>query len=129
MNLALAAAFGWLVPGGTYLLARRYLQFAVALLLVSSATVAGILLHGANLWPGAEELQGLDGLTAAMAQGGAWARLLAGAPYLLARLFQYSGTYLAGQTHEYGTTLLVLAGLFNLLALADALELRKVRPS
>ena len=48
-------------------------------------------------------------------------------PYLLARLFNYSQTFLSGQTHEYGTTLLVLAGLFNLLALADALELRKAK--
>jgi len=127
MNLALTALFGWLVPGGAYLLARRYLQSAVALALVSCATVAGLALHGANLWPGADELRGLDGLTAIIAQAGAWARPLAGAPYLLARLFQYSQTFLAGELHEYGTTLLVLAGLLNLLALADALQLRKAR--
>jgi len=125
MNLAFTAAFGWLVPGGAYLLARRYLQFAVSLALVSAATAAGVALHGASLWPRADELQGLDGLTALMAQGGAIARLLAGGPYLLARLGDYSQTFLAGQTHEYGTTLLALAGLFNLLALADACELRK----
>ena len=46
---------------------------------------------------------------------------------LAARLCHYSQTFLAGQTHEYGTTLLVLAGLFNLLALAGALELRKAK--
>ena len=129
MNLALTAAFGWLVPGGAYLLARRYLQFAISLALVSAATIAGIALHGANLWPGANELQGLDGLAAVMAQAGGLARILAGAPYLLARLSNYSQTFLAGQTHEYGTIMLVLAGLFNLLALADALELRKAKQS
>jgi hypothetical protein len=127
MNPALTAAFGWLVPGGAYLLARRYLQFAVSLALVCGATVAGVALHGANLWPGADELQGLDGVATWMAQGGALVRIMAGAPYLLARLFHYSQTFLAGETHEYGTTLLVLAGLVNLLALADALELRKAR--
>ena len=125
MNVVLTAAFGWLVPGGAYLVARRYLQFALSLTIVCGATVAGIALHGANLWPRAEELQGLDSLAGWMAQGGALARAMAGAPYLLARLCHYSQTFLAGQTHEYGTTLLVLAGLFNLLALADALELRK----
>jgi hypothetical protein len=129
MNLVLTAAFGWLVPGGAYLLARRYLQFAVSLALVSCATVAGIVLHGANLWPGADELQGLDGLATVMAQAGGLAKVLAGAPYLLARLCNYSQTFFAGQTHEYGTTLLVLAGLFNLLALADGLELRKAKQS
>ena len=125
MNVAFTAVFGWLVPGGAYLLARRYLQFAVSLALVCAATAAGIALHGANLWPQADELQGLDGLSAGMAQAGAIARVLAGAPYFLSRVFHYSQTFLAGQTHEYGTTLLALAGLFNLLALADALELRK----
>jgi hypothetical protein len=129
MNLALTAAFGWLVPGGAYLLARRYLQFAVSLALVSCATIAGIALHGANLWPGADELRGLDGLATVMAQAGGLAKVLAGAPYLLARLANYSQTFFAGQTHEYGTTLLVLAGLFNLLAIADALELRKAKQS
>jgi len=125
MNLALTAVFGWLVPGGAYLLARRYLQFAISMVLVCCATVAGIALHGANLWPQADELRGLDGIAALMAQGGALARAMAGAPYLVARLCNYSQTFLGGQTHEYGTVLLALAGLFNLLALADALELRK----
>jgi len=127
MKIAVSAAFGWLVPGGAYLLARRYLQFGIALVLVCSATAAGIALHGANLWPQADELQGLDGLATWMAQAGAIARALAGLPYLLARLCNYSQTFLSGQMHEYGTTLLVLAGLFNLLALADGLELRKAK--
>jgi hypothetical protein len=121
MKTALTAAFGWLIPGGAYLLTRRYLQFAIAMLLVCGTTVAGIMLQGANLWPQAAELQGLDGFTAGMAKAGAIAKLLAGAPALLAHLCNYSQTFLNGQTHEYGTTLLVLAGLFNLLALADAL--------
>lgn len=127
MKTAMAAVFGWLVPGGAYLLARRYWQFGVSLAVVCCATVAGVALHGANLWPQASEMQGIDGLTGLMANAGGVARLLAGGPYLLTRLAGYSQTFLGGQTHEYGTTLLALAGLFNLLALADALELRKAR--
>jgi hypothetical protein len=125
MKTAAAALFGWLVPGGAYLLGRRYLQFGVSLAVVCSATVAGVALHGANLWPQADELAGLDGFTAGVAQAGALAKVLAGAPYLLARLCSYSQTFLGGQTHEYGTAMLVLAGLFNLLALVDGIERRK----
>jgi hypothetical protein len=33
--------------------------------------------------------------------------------------------FLDGRLHEYGTTLLLFAGLFNLLAISSALELRK----
>ena len=129
MRAAATAAFGWLVPGGAYLLTRRYLQFAVSLALVCCATAAGMVLHGANLWPQAGELKGLDGFAAGMAQAGAAAKALAGGPYLLARVCDYSQTFLSGQTHEYGTTLLVLAGLFNLLALVDGMDLRKARHS
>lgn len=129
MKVAAMAVFGWLVPGGAYLWTRRYLQFGIALALVCCATVAGMALHGANLWPAPAELEGLDGFTMGMARAGAGAKLLAGAPYLLTLLSHYSRTFLSGQTHEYGTTLLVLAGLFNLLALADGLESRKGKQS
>lgn len=129
MNAVLTATFGWLIPGGAYLLTRRYLQFAIAFGSVCCATVFGVLLHGTNLWPASNELQGLDALATRVAQAGGIARMLAGGPYLLLRFCDYSQTFLAGQTHEYGSALLVLAGLFNLLALADALELRKAQLS
>ena len=122
MKAAATAAFAWLLPGGAYLLKRRYTQFVLSLALVCCATAAGIALGGANLWPQAGELEGLDTFTAGLAHAGALAKVLAGAPYLLARLGHYSQSFLSGQTHEFGTTLLVLAGLFNLLALADGLK-------
>jgi len=119
-----AILLGWLLPGGGYLLRKSYRRFVLFLLVVSSATIAGVLLGGSNLWPAADELQGLDGLAALTARGGAIAKLLAGGPYLLARLAGYSQTYLAGCLHEYGTALLAAAGLLNLLAIADACETR-----
>jgi hypothetical protein len=128
MKAAAMAAFGWLVPGGVYLLTRRYLQFAVSLTLVCCATGAGMALQGANLWPRAGELQGLDGFGIGLARAGALAKALAGGPYLLG-LGGYSHSFLSGQTREHGTTLLVLAGLFNLLALVDGLQSRKARPA
>jgi hypothetical protein len=123
--VAVLAAFGWLVPGGAYLLIGRKRQFALSLLLVSTAFGAGLALHGGNLWPQPAELQGLDGFSALLAQAGTLVKLLAGGPYLLARVLDYSQGFLPGRLHEYGTMLLVVAGLLNLLALADAWELRK----
>jgi hypothetical protein len=122
---AALAVFGWLVPGGGYLLIGRKRQFALFLLLVSTAFAAGLALHGGNLWPQPDELQGLDGFTTLLAQAGGLVKGLAGGPYLLARLFDYSQGFLQGRLHEYGTMLLVMAGLLNLLALADSWELRK----
>jgi hypothetical protein len=122
---AALAAFGWLVPGGGYLLIGRKRQFAMFLLLVSAAFGAGMVLGGGNLWPQPDELQGLDGFSSLVARAGALVKVMAGGPYLLARLLDYSQGFLQGRLHEYGTMLLVVAGLLNLLALADACELRK----
>jgi hypothetical protein len=77
------------------------------------------MLHGSNLWPRAEDLQGLDGFTARIAQAGALTKYLAGGPSLVAAIFDPT-TYAQGRTHEYGTTLLSMAGLLNVLAIADA---------
>ena len=128
MNALWLAAFGWLVPGGAYLLMRRYRQFVAFAILVTATFAIGLALHGASQWPQPVELQGLDGFTAWMFKAGALARLLAGGPYLLASLFSGAGSFLDGRLHEYGTTLLTLAGVFNLLAVSTAFELRKAEP-
>ena len=119
------ALFGWLVPGGAYLLKRRYLQFAGFALLVTATFAAGLALQGGLQWPHAAELQGLDTFTALFFQAGALAKALAGGPFLAAELSGGSHSFMDGRVHEYGSTLLALAGIFNLLAVADALELRK----
>jgi hypothetical protein len=119
------AVFGWLVPGGAYLLMRRYLQFAVFAVLVSTTFAAGLALHGGLQGPQPADLQGLDTLTILIFKAGALAKMLAGSPFLLAQFFDGSHGFLDGRLHEYGTTLLTLAGLFNLLAVSNALELRK----
>jgi hypothetical protein len=126
MKPILVAAFGWLVPGGAYLLTRRYLQFAGFAILVSVTFAAGLALEGGYQWPQPADLQGIDSLTSMMFKAGAFAKLLAGAPYLLAQLFGASHSFLEGRLHEFGTMLLSLAGLFNLLAISNALELLKV---
>lgn len=125
MGLAVA---GWLVPGGAYLIQRRYAQFGAFAVLVSITFSAGLALHGGCQWPQAAELQGLDSFTALLFQAGAVAKLLAGGPFLLAQIFGGSYSFLDGRLHEYGTTLLALAGLFNLLAVSDAIESRKAEP-
>ena len=119
------ALFGWLVPGGAYLLMRRYLQFVVFGVLVSTTFAAGLALHGGLQWPQPAELQGLDPFTVLLFKGGALAKVLAGCPFLIALPFDGAPGFLDGRLHEYGTTLLMLAGLFNLLGISSALELRK----
>ena len=100
-------------------------QFAVFAVLVWTTFAAGLALHGGLQWPKPADLQGLDTFTVLIFQAAAVAKLLAGAPFLLALLAGGAPGFLDGRLHEYGTTLLLFAGLFNLLAVSSALELRK----
>jgi hypothetical protein len=125
MNAILLAVFGWLVPGGAYLLMRRYLQFAIFAGVVTAAFVAGIALHGGPGWPSPSELDGVDGFTATIFKAGAMGKFLAGGPYLLNAFLGGSDSFLSGRLHEFGSTLLVMAGGFNVLGISSALDLRK----
>jgi len=120
-------AIRWLVPGAGYLLTKRYAQFALFLTLICGMFAVGLSLHGGNAWPRAEDLQGLDGLSARIAQAGALAKCMAGGPYLIAAMLGDINTYTQGRIHEYGTTLLGMAGILNLLALMDAFKSREER--
>jgi len=124
MKAIALAAFGWLIPGGSYLLMRRYTQFAIFAVLVPATFAAGLLLEGNCQWPQPAELSGLDGFTALALRATVFVKALAGAPYLVGRLFDGAG-FLAGRMHEYGTVLLIMAGLFNVLAISSALDQRK----
>jgi hypothetical protein len=125
MNPLLLALAGWVAPGGAYLLTRRYLQFAGFALVVCASFAAGIALQGGDQWPRPEEMAGLDGFTAWVFKAGAIAKMLAGAPYLVARLLDHSGSFTDSRLHEQGSTLLMMAALFNVLAISTALDLRK----
>ena len=116
------AAFGWLVPGGAYLLTRRYLEGAVFAVIVCLAFGSGLAMQGSVLRPTAAELQGLDPFTSYVFQAGAFAKMLAGAPFLAASWFGVGGGFLAGRAHDYGSTLLLMAGIFNVLAISSAIE-------
>ena len=124
LHLAGVAAFGWLVPGGSYLLLRRYSQFAGFAVVVWTSFGAGLALQGGYQWPQPAELRGLDGFTTLLFKAGAITKLLAGGPFLLARLFGSSHSFIDGRLHEFGTTFLILAGLFNLLAVSNVFDLR-----
>ena len=125
MKKAAIVVFGWLVPGGTYLLMRRYGQFAVFASAVTAAVIAGVAMQGGSAWPRPEELAGLDGFTAILFQAGAAAKFLAGAPFLAASAIHDAGGFLSSRVHEYGSVLLIMAGVMNVLGISSALDQKR----
>lgn len=118
-------AFGWFVPGGAYLLMRRYVQFALFASAVSAAVIAGVALQGGSAWPRPEDLAGVDGFTALTFRAGAVAKFLAGAPFLASSTFHDAGGFLSSRVHDYGNLLLIMAGVVNVLGISSALDQRE----
>ena len=122
---AAMVVFGCLVPGGAYLLMRRYAQGAMFGAAVTAAVIVGVALQGGSGWPRPEELAGLDGFTALVFQAGAAAKFLAGAPFLAASAIHDAGGLLSSWVHEYGSVLLIMAGVMNVLGVSSALDQRE----
>jgi hypothetical protein len=121
MNLSALAA-GLIIPGAAYWLTGRRIQAIFFLVSVTVLCLGGFALGGSNLWPEPRELEGLDGLMLALIRGGAAVKWAAGLPFLLVTWMGYSQPVIAGFTHDYGTKMLILAGLLNVFALADSWE-------
>ncbi len=109
----------WLIPGaGHYLLGRRLRGL---LLLASSllAFVAGVLMRGPLFQPSG----GADVLSRLIQYGGFLGDLAVGLPYLIASWLGYAPPDSASHVADYGSKLIVAAGLLNILAMVDAYEI------
>lgn len=108
----------WLLPGaGHFLLGRRgraLLIFAAVLLTFG----LGIAMRGPMFEPRTGDL-----LTTLIQFGGFLGDLASGLLYLLTVWLGYSQPDMAGHVHDYGSKLLVAAGLLNILAMVDAWEI------
>jgi hypothetical protein len=113
-------AAGFLLPGAAHWMRGQRTKAVIYGAMVLTLVAAGVSLNGANTMPAAAELKGVDGTARLMFLGGATVKAFAGLPYFAPYLAGYSQSFLSGALHEYGTKLLAMAGLVNLLAVADA---------
>jgi hypothetical protein len=114
----LIAAIAWFIPGAGHALLRRRGRGAIVFAAVLLTFVTGILLRGPMFQP-----HGGDLLTTAIQWGGFFGDLASGVFYLLTVWLGYAQPDAAGHVHDYGSKLLVAAGLLNILAMVDAWEI------
>lgn len=114
----LTAIVAWLVPGGGHFLLGRRGRGAIVLGAVLLTFGLGLLMRGPMFQPRTGDL-----LTTLIQFGGFIGDLASGLFYLLAVWLGYSQPDVAGHVHDYGSKLLVAAGLLNILAIVDAWEI------
>ena len=108
----------WLVPGaGHFTLGKRHKAYVFAAAL-PAMFVIGLLLKG-RIPPFAPG----DPLVALAAL----ANVMAGVPYLIARLAGGGTGVVTAITYEYGNTFMIAAGLLNTLVVLDAFDIARGR--
>lgn len=108
----------WLIPGaGHFALGKRQKALVFAIVL-TTMFVIGLLLRG-RLFPFTPG----DPLVALAAA----ANVMAGLPYVIARLAGAGGGVVTAITYEYGNTFLIAAGLLNALVVLDAFDVARGR--
>lgn len=108
----------WLVPGGGHFLLSRRGRGAIIAGAVVLTFALGLLMRGPMFQPRTGDL-----LTTLIQFGGFIGDLASGLLYLLSVWLGYSQPDAAGHVHDYGSKLLVAAGLLNILAIVDAWEI------
>ena len=113
-TLVLLCLAAWTVPGAGHLWMGRRQKGIVFLLALPAMFLIGLLLKG-RVFP--FELS--DPLVALAAV----ANLLAGAPWMIARMMDAGAGTVTAASYEYGNCFLIVSGLLNFLVILDAYDI------
>jgi hypothetical protein len=115
---AVLLLIAWLLPGaGHFTLGKRQKAYVFGAVLCAMF-VLGLVLKG-RLFPftPGDPLVALASL----------ANVMAGVPYLIARMFGAGAGVVTASTYEYGNTFMIAAGLLNALVVLDAYDVARGR--
>jgi hypothetical protein len=106
-----APIVGWLIPGGGHILLKRYVRGALLLISVLAMFLVGLGMNGRIYKPNGGDVLDILGFVGDIG---------AGALYFLARIMDWGSAMPANAAADYGKTFLIVAGLLNFIAAADA---------
>ncbi|MGA9526728.1 MAG: DUF6677 family protein [Terriglobales bacterium] len=106
-----APIVGWLIPGGGHFLLKRYVRGALLLISVFAMFFVGLGMNGRIYQPNGGDILDILGFVGDVGTG---------ALYFLARIMDWGTAMAANAAADYGKTFLIVAGLLNFIAAADA---------
>ena len=116
----LAAIAAWLVPGLGHLLLGRWGRALVFFLAVTGLVLTGYWLRGNVFPPHSADLFGALGFLSDVSTG---------VLYYFSRFFEAAGPDVSRAAGDYGTRFIAAAGVVNVLAVLDAVEIATGRRS
>ena len=106
-----APIVGWLIPGGGHIMQKRYVRGALLFASVLGMFLVGLGMNGRVYKPNGGDILDILGFIGDFG---------AGALYFLARIMDWGNTMPANAVADYGKIFIVVSGLLNLIAAADA---------
>ena len=107
----LAPVLGWLIPGAGHLVLKRWGRGLLLMMSVVVLFLLGLAMQGHIYKPNGGDILDMLGFVG---------NLGAGALYILSRINDWGPGAIAHATADYGTKFLIVAGLLNFIAAADA---------
>lgn len=107
----LAPAVGWLVPGAGHIIQKRYIRGLLLFLSIMSLFLLGLAMQGRIYKANGGDILDMLGFVGDVG---------AGAMYILTLANDWGQGAIAFATADYGTKFMIVAGLLNFIAIADA---------
>lgn len=106
-----APALGWLIPGAGHLIQKRWIRGLLLMVSIVTMFVLGLLMQGRVYKPNGGDILDILGFVGDIGAGGL---------YIVTRAMDWGQGAISHATADYGTKYLIVAGLLNFIAVADA---------
>lgn len=106
-----APAIGWLIPGAGHLIQKRWVRGVLLMTSIVAMFLIGLALQGRIYKPNGGDILDMLGFVGNIGAGGL---------YIVTRTMDWGQGAIAHATADYGTKFLIVAGLLNFIAVADA---------
>jgi hypothetical protein len=107
----LAPAIGWLIPGAGHMIQKRWIRGALLFLSIVSLFLLGLAMQGRIYKANGGDILDILGFVGDVGAGGL---------YILTLANDWGQGAIAFATADYGTKFMIVAGLLNFIAIADA---------
>jgi hypothetical protein len=106
-----APAIAWLIPGAGHLIQKRWIRGGLLMASIVAMFLLGLAMQGRVYKPNGGDILDMLGFVGNLGGGGL---------YILTRTLDWGHGAIAHATADYGTKFLIVAGLLNFIAVADA---------
>ena len=106
-----APIIGWIIPGAGHIYLKRYVRGILLLISVFGMFFIGLGMNGRIYHPNGGDILDILGFVGDVGAGGL---------YFLARIMDWGNAMAANAAADYGKTFIIVAGLLNFIAIADA---------